>query len=99
MASDFTFSTAPDDWAFTVTGSSRISLEEMASRGAAWRGFPTLCVGAIVRVVVSVTFCSDELGFPVDAWATAVTQTKQAAKPKNTDLMCREVGTTATTLY
>lgn len=87
VARALTFSAAPGDRFFTDIGSSRISREGSASRGAAWRDFPTLCPGAIVRVVVSVTLCSEELGLPVDAWASAVTQTKQATKPKNIDLM------------
>ena len=99
VARDLTLSAAPDERSFTLIGSSRISREGSASRGTAWRDFPTLCPGAIVRVVVSVTLCSEELGLPVDAWASAVTHIKQATKPKNIDLIATKVGTTAASLY
>ncbi len=79
MARALTLSAAPEEGAFGLIGCSRMSREGIASRDVAGRGFTALCAGSIVRVVVSLTRCSVEFGLPVDAWATAVTQTKQAA--------------------
>lgn len=99
MASALTLSAAPAEGAFGVIGSSRMSREGIASRDVAGRGFAALCAGSVARVVVSATRCNVELGLPVDAWASDITRTTQAAKAKYTDLMRRRVGTTAAALY
>ncbi len=88
VARDLTLAAAPEEGSFTLIGSSRMSREGIACRDVERRGFTAVRAGSIVRVVVSVTLCSVELGLPVDAWATDATETKQTAKPKNTNLMC-----------